>query len=129
MNKLEVIHDSILNKTSLCVSVYSWRLQTSSHPLYMISLLDLEPSELLLNSGRFKRYITNPPDTWTNVPTYFSGSRDIIEDKFNSIINWMGSHCKCMWGLIPITHSVNNFEQIWRFEDVNDAIMFKLKWC
>lgn len=91
--------------------------------LYNVPLLDLEPNEYNLDSGRFQ-YFTHDPQDYKVVLDSFTRKEELPD-----LFGWLGANTRHSWSLQVSFHHISSSTFTWSFANATDATLFKLTWA
>jgi hypothetical protein len=89
--------------------------------LYSIDIGSIEPSELDLNGGRFKRFTLQTEN-------YYKCSTRVNMESILSIVTYIDSQFSGSWGLEIECKHIHNIVQTWYFASSKEATLFKLRY-
>lgn len=94
--------------------------------LYEVHIADLHTIESQLNGGRFDRFYPCelPIKFEMKVPHYHSSEARVAEN--GRLFRWIAENTKGRWNFRTYLPNINDCRYVWSFEELNDAMMFKL---
>jgi hypothetical protein len=106
----------------------SFEIMHGLHLLYTVELISLYDSERNLDAGRFEHFSIQPQQYSIKIKQMDMTGREGFRWHVAQHVGWIAEQCRGTWSMALDRRHVSDHDMIYTFDNVTDAVLFKLVW-